>query len=119
LDLLLEPRDAHFDVARFVRVQPAARTLVQPSLDAIGFVAKTVGRAVADAIAPVEPVDLALDLINPRLERANLAPAVVVAIGPLLRVILGCGRACGDESRACSSNGNDELTHNGSPWLSG
>src|SRR5438309_2513472 len=101
LHALLEPLNAVLKVAGLAWVEPAASGTMQPVFDAVSFVAKPVGAAIADAVAAIEPVDLPLDIVDPRLERAHLAPiaaeaivvavvAVVVAIrrGLRLRIIL-------------------------------
>jgi len=90
--------DAPLDVVGLVRIEAVASRKAQPALDVVGFGAQAVGAAVADAVAAVEQVDLALDRVDPDLERPDLAVivvvavAVAVAVGLLLREILGRGR---------------------------
>jgi hypothetical protein len=108
LDALLELLDSILDVPGLARVEPAAGALVQAAFDAIGLVAQAVGRPVADPVAAIEARDLALDIVDPLLKFANLAPitpeaivmAVVVAIGRGLRsgIILRGGGAGGGQS---------------------
>src|SRR5438270_747970 len=100
--------DVDRDSRREIQVTLALFLVVVDSL-----VAQPVGAAVADAVAPIEPVDLPLDIVDPRLERTHLAPiaantivvavvTVVVAIrrGLRLRIILRSGGTSGDECRA-------------------
>ena len=73
LDALLEPSDANFDVVRFIAVQAVARGALQAVLDLVRFTAQAVGLAVANAVAAIELLDLALDAVDPDLQRADLA----------------------------------------------
>src|SRR6476469_6524452 len=117
-NLLLEPDDPSLDVVRLIGFEAITLGAAQPVLDVVGFVAKTIGAAVADSVAAVEPLDLILDGIDPRLKRAHVAEAVVVAIVAIavlgiaivgvglrlgLRIILGRGGRRERESRAGGS----------------
>src|SRR5438309_297010 len=118
LDLLLEPLDAILDVASLARIEPAAGALAQPAVDLVGLVEQALGTSAADHVPAVKAADLALDIVDPRLKRPNLAPiasetiviaiivAVVVAVrrGLRLRIILCRGGAGGDEGRSCGGN---------------
>src|SRR6478672_7735693 len=131
-NLLLEPDDPSLDVVRLIGVEAITLGAAQPVLDVVGFVAKTIGAAVADSVAAVEPLDLILDGVDPRLKRAHLAEAVAVAVIAIviavlavtivgvglrlgLRIILGRGGRRECESRTDGSKGKNDLTHNGSP----
>jgi hypothetical protein len=126
LDALLEALDAGIKVAGLALVETAACPLVQTALDPARFVAKAVRAALADAVAAVEPLDLALERVDPDLERADHAPIAlavtvvgVVAIGIRrrlrLRIVLRSSGAGDDKSRACGGQGKNDLTHYGSP----
>ena len=108
-------------LARLVAVEPVAADPAKPALDAVGLIAQAVGGALAYSVAAIEPLDLALNLVDPRLERANLAVIVVVPVtvrlpvGLRLRVILrGRGRRK-RESRTGGGERYQNFTHHGSP----
>ena len=87
-NLLLEPDDPSLDVVRLIGVEAVTLGAAQPVLDVVGFVAETIGAAVADAVAAVEPLDLILDGIDPRLKRAHLAEAAATMGIRNLRILL-------------------------------
>jgi len=121
LDSLLKALDAVLDVAGLARVEPAASALMQAAFNILSLVAQAVGGPVPDAIAPVQAVDLPLDIVDPLLERADLAPiaaeAIIVAIRRRLGrgIILGDRGAGGRQSGAGGGKGKNDLTHHGSP----
>ena len=77
-DLLLETPYPNLDVAALTRAQSKAADIAQAALDVASFGTKAIGLAVADRAAAVEPLDLALDLVDPGLKATNLAVIVVV-----------------------------------------
>jgi hypothetical protein len=86
---------------------------VQPALDIAGFAPEVARLTVAQDVAAIQVVDLALQIVDPDLQAANLA-VVAIAIAVtlrLLRIILGGGRRCGNEGRSGKRGGNQELTH--------
>src|SRR6478609_5228463 len=92
LDALLEALNAIDQLAGLTRVEAAAGAVVKAALEVIGFMAQAVGGMVADAIAAVEPVDLPLDIVEPDLQLAHLAPIVaaiaVVAVVAAIAVVV-------------------------------
>ena len=71
-DVLLETRDAHFDVTAFVTVEAVVRSLAKQAFDHIGFVTQTIGFAVRQDITPIELVDALLELVDPGGEITGL-----------------------------------------------
>ena len=92
---------------------------MQPVLDAIGFLAQSIGGMVADHVAAVEAANLVLDRVDPRLQRTNLAVVVMaIPVVPVVlrrRIILSGSRARHDKSGACGGKRKNQLTHSGSP----
>src|SRR6185369_10740462 len=112
-DLLLEPRDAVLDLADFLAVQAAAvaSIAVQAALDVARFLVAVAILVRADQAALRQPAEVALDLVDPHLQRTDIATIIVaisVAIGRTvtglrLRVILRCGRC---RERYCCTGGS-------------
>ena len=78
LDALLEPLDADTRCRRPRAGSRPPRALVVQAVarSCVGLVAQPVGGAAADRVASVEPVDLALDIVDPRLELRGPRPQV-------------------------------------------
>src|SRR5262249_27366455 len=111
----------------FIAVEAITPGAMKPALDIIGLFAQAVGRVVADHIAAIEPADLILNPIDPRLKRAGLGdvvvPVSVVSVGGAIvgavwlgrRIILSRSRGRDGKSYARGRKGNQKSTHQRSP----
>ena len=134
LDVLLQAGDPVIDVARLVRIQDVAGRLAELALDLPRILAEAPSLAIAEDVAAVEDVDLALDRIDPILQAADLAVvAVAVTRRTIARAVSGravAGRAeanadiavdlrrSGSGDGQCLSSGgegNQNCTHRCSP----
>jgi len=98
---LLEASDPALDVVTLLRVQAVTANDAKPALDFARILAQATGLAIGQDIAAIQLADLALDLVDPNLEMANLAIVVLIAVGIALRdrEILGGSRGRDSESR--------------------
>jgi hypothetical protein len=100
LDLLLQALEPVLDIACLARVEAAPGPAMEPLFNAAGIVTKPVRHAVTDPVAPIETVDLPLDVVEPQLKFANLAIAIAIPIAgsrtlPSWIVLRCCGAGSG------------------------
>ena len=121
--MLLEARDPALDVVTLAPVQAVVAQLAETILKAASFVVEAARLPIAQDVPAIELPDLALDLVDPNLQAANLA-VIVVAIGVAIGLAvtplrlgspLGGGRRRDGDGRSHQGGGNQKLTHACSP----
>src|SRR5262245_55872117 len=80
VDADLQPLDTPLDAIGLLRMQAVAGRKAQALLNLARVTPKPIGLALAQDVPAVEMTDLALQLVDPHLEAADLAPVIVIAV---------------------------------------
>src|SRR5436190_14907495 len=119
----LDPEDLVLNAARFVRIDAVARRAIDPALEVARLGVEVAGFAARQDAPHLHRPDVAADALHPAFHRPREVDPIE-AVAEIVRVVavdrrrpLRGSRGGKRQRRSCRRQGNQELTHNRSPYF--